>query len=61
MQSSRLYQIVQTFFHYGLDELLPEKALPWYAKIARYSLFWLRNKHKDKTRAQRLNHLAPFL
>ncbi len=53
MQSSRLYQIVQTFFHYGLDELLPEKALPWYAKIARYSLFWLRNKHKDKTRAQR--------
>jgi ubiquinone biosynthesis protein len=53
VQSSRLYQIVQTFFHYGLDELLPEKALPWYAKIARYSLFWLRNKHKDKTRAQR--------
>jgi len=53
VQSSRLYQIVQTFFHYGLDELLPEKALPWYAKVVRYSLFWLRNKHKDKSRAQR--------
>jgi len=27
--------------------------LPWYAKLGRTSLFWLKNKHKDKTVAQR--------
>ena len=53
MRSSRLYQIIKTFYQYGLDQLLPAKALPWYAKLARYSVFWLRNKHQDKTRAAR--------
>lgn len=53
MSSKRLYKIVKTFLQFGLDELVPEKYLPWYVKIARYSLFWLRNKHKDKTKAQR--------
>jgi ubiquinone biosynthesis protein len=50
----RLYYIVKTFLQYGLDELIPAKTLPWYAKITRYSLFWLRNKHKDKNSAQRV-------
>jgi ubiquinone biosynthesis protein len=27
--------------------------LPWYAKLGRLSLFWLQNKHKDKSAAQR--------
>jgi ubiquinone biosynthesis protein len=27
--------------------------LPWYAKLARFSLFWLRNKHKNKAVALR--------
>jgi len=49
----RLYKILKTFLHFGLDELVPKKALPWYAKLARSSLFWLRNKHKDKSLAQR--------
>jgi len=49
----RLYTILKTFLHYGLDELVPKKALPWYVKLARLSLFWLRNKHKDKSLAQR--------
>jgi len=49
----RLYKIVKTFLHYGLDELLPKKALPWYIKVARHSLFWLRNKHTDKPDALR--------
>jgi len=49
----RLYKIIKTFLQYGLDELVPKKMLPWYAKLARFSLFWLRNKHKDKTTAQR--------
>lgn len=53
MRSFRIYKIVKTFLQHGLDELLPSSALPWYAKLARHSLFWLRNKHKDKSKAQR--------
>ncbi|WP_286263967.1 ubiquinone biosynthesis regulatory protein kinase UbiB [Thalassotalea atypica] len=54
MRIRRLYKIVKTFLQFGLDELIPKKALPWYAKLARYSLFWLRNQHKDKSKAKRL-------
>ena len=53
MSSIRLYQIVRTFLHYGLDEMVPPKMLPWYVKLGRLSLFWLRNKHKDKALAVR--------
>ena len=48
MRSRRLYQIVKTFLNYGLDELLPKEKTPFVAKLARHSLFWIRNKHKDK-------------
>lgn len=53
MRSKRLYHIVKTFLNYGLDELLPKEKTPLVAKVARHSLFWLRNKHKDKTIEQR--------
>ena len=53
MRSLRLYKILKTFLQHGLDELLPSKSLPWYVKLARWSLFWLRNKHQDKNKAQR--------
>lgn len=53
MRIQRLYKILKTFLHFGLDELVPKKALPWYAKLARLCLFWLHNKHKDKSLAQR--------
>ena len=53
MSSQRLYRIVKTFLQFGLDEIVPKKMLPWYAKLARTSLFWLRNKHKDKSAAKR--------
>ena len=53
MSSFRLYRIVKTFLNYGLDDLLPQQSIPWYAKVARGSLFWLQNKHKDKSRAER--------
>ena len=53
MSSFRLYRIVKTFLNFGLDELLPKKSIPWYVKCARLSLFWLRNKHKDKVLALR--------
>jgi len=54
VSSFRLYRIIKTFLQYGLDELIPSHLLPWYAKLIRFSLFWLRNKHKDKTSAARL-------
>ena len=53
MSSKRLYKIVKTFLQFGLDELVPEKYLPWYVKLGRSSLFWLRNKHSDKSKALR--------
>lgn len=53
MSSQRLYQIVKTFLNFGLDKMIPAGMLPWYAKVGRHSLFWLRNKHQDKTPEQR--------
>jgi len=54
VSSLRLYRIIKTFLQFGLDELVPSHLLPWYAKLIRLSLFWLRNKHKDKPKALRL-------
>ena len=53
MSSQRLYQIVKTFLNFGLDEMVPAGLLPWYVKVGRSSLFWLRNQHKDKSPEQR--------
>jgi len=53
VSSIRLYRIVKTFLHYGLDEMVPRRMLPWYAKLGRFSCFWLRNKHKNKAVAVR--------
>ena len=53
MSSIRLYRIVKTFLHYGLDEMVPRKMLPWYAKLGRLLLFWVKNEHKDKAVAVR--------
>lgn len=53
MRIRRLYKIVKTFLQYGLDDLLPKHALPWYVRFARHCLFWIRNKHKDKSAALR--------
>lgn len=49
MRSKRLYTIIKTFLTYGLDELIPAHKLPLSAKIARKSIFWLHNRHKDKS------------
>jgi len=53
VSSFRLYQIVKTFLHFGVDEMIPAHLLPWYVKAARKSIFWLGNQHKDKTPEQR--------
>ena len=54
MSSSRLYYITKTLLSYGLDELVPKSKTPWFAKIARGCLFWLRNQHKEKPAGLRL-------
>ena len=50
----RAYQVIRTTLHYGLDDLIPSKVTPWYFKLLRGCLFWLRNKHKDKVGGERL-------
>lgn len=40
--------------HYGLNELIPAKWMPWSVRFARVALFWLPNKHKDKPAGVRL-------
>lgn len=54
MRAKRLYQITRTFLHYGLNELIPAKWMPWSVRIARVGLFWLPNRHKDKPKGMRL-------
>ncbi|SDB42477.1 2-octaprenylphenol hydroxylase [Pseudidiomarina indica] len=50
----RVYQITRTFLSYGLDEIVPTRWLPWSLRIARYGLFWMPNRHKDKSPGERL-------
>ncbi|MCF2949215.1 ubiquinone biosynthesis regulatory protein kinase UbiB [Paraglaciecola aquimarina] len=54
MRIFRLYQINKVMLQHGLDEMIPPKWLPWYAKIARNTFFWLTNKHKDKSEGARI-------
>ena len=49
----RGYFVLKTFLQFGLDELLPAKLKPWYFKVLRSSLFWIRNKHKDVSGGER--------
>jgi len=53
MASKRFYQIAKVVLQFGLDDLIPGHWIPWYAKVGRHSLFWLRNRHTDKSRGQR--------
>ncbi|NHI00988.1 MULTISPECIES: ubiquinone biosynthesis regulatory protein kinase UbiB [Oceanimonas] len=50
----RLYQIGRTLFDYGLDELIPSRLQIWPARMARKSLFWLKNRHPDLSRGKRI-------
>jgi len=54
MSFSRFYQIQKTLLQHGLEELIPPALLPWWAKLARHSFFWLRNQYPDKTVGERL-------
>ncbi|GGP92632.1 ubiquinone biosynthesis regulatory protein kinase UbiB [Shewanella ulleungensis] len=50
----RGYHVIKTILHFGLDDLIPRHKKPWYFVILRNGLFWVRNKHKNKSAAERL-------
>lgn len=54
MRILRFYQINKVLLQHGLDELIPSKWLPWYAKLGRFAFFWLHNKHPDKSQGVRI-------
>ncbi|QBL08104.1 ubiquinone biosynthesis regulatory protein kinase UbiB [Rheinheimera sp. D18] len=54
MRISRFYHIQKTLLQFGLDELIPAQWQPWYARLFRRSLFWLRNRHPDQPIGVRL-------
>lgn len=51
---ARLYQIGKTLFEYGLDELIPARLQIWPARLARKSIFWLKNRHPELSRGERI-------
>ncbi|WP_404400465.1 ubiquinone biosynthesis regulatory protein kinase UbiB [Idiomarina seosinensis] len=54
MRSRRLYAITKTLLSYGLDDLIPPQWLPWSVRLGRHGLFWLPNRHSDKSAGARL-------
>ena len=54
MQLLRIYHINRVMLEHGLDELIPAKWLPWYVRLMRTSIFWIRNQHKEKNAGARL-------
>ncbi|AMA65068.1 putative protein kinase UbiB [Candidatus Arsenophonus lipoptenae] len=50
----RLYFIIRVFLNYGLDEIIPKIKFTLPIRIICHCLFWLSNKHKDKTVGTRL-------
>jgi ubiquinone biosynthesis protein len=50
----RLYKINRVLLQHGLDELIPDRWLPWYARLGRSCQFWLRNQHPEKSQGARI-------
>ncbi|MDX7644111.1 ubiquinone biosynthesis regulatory protein kinase UbiB [Aeromonas caviae] len=50
----RLYRIVSILLEQGIDELVPARYQPWPGRLARRSLFWLKNKQPDLSRGARI-------
>ncbi|OOR98242.1 ubiquinone biosynthesis regulatory protein kinase UbiB [Haemophilus paracuniculus] len=50
----RLYQIIRTFAHYGIDEQIPAIPQTRAVRWGRKALFWLRNQHPDQPFGVRL-------
>lgn len=54
MRILRLYRINKVLLEHGLDELIPAKWLPWYARFLRHCIFWIRNQHKHASPGERI-------
>lgn len=50
----RLYRIITILLEQGIDELVPAHYQPWPGRLARRSLFWLKNKQPDLSRGARI-------
>lgn len=50
----RLYRIVAILLEQGIDELVPAQYQPWPGRLARRSLFWLKNRQQGKSRGMRI-------
>jgi ubiquinone biosynthesis protein len=54
VELKRFYHIQKIVLEYGLDELLPTQLKPLSARLARKSIFWIKNQHADKSSAERV-------
>ena len=50
----RLYRIITILLEQGIDELVPARYQPWPGRLARRSLFWLKNKQQGLSRGARI-------
>ncbi|MFG0833132.1 ubiquinone biosynthesis regulatory protein kinase UbiB [Aeromonas bivalvium] len=50
----RLYRIVAILLEQGIDELVPAKFQPWPGRLARRSLFWLKDRAPQRSRGMRI-------
>ncbi|MFM9801473.1 ubiquinone biosynthesis regulatory protein kinase UbiB [Aeromonas dhakensis] len=50
----RLYRIISILLEQGIDELVPARYQPWPGRLARRSLFWLKNKRQELSRGARI-------
>ncbi len=50
----RLYRIITILLERGIDELVPARYQPWPGRLARRSLFWLKNRQPDLSRGARI-------
>lgn len=50
----RLYRIITILLEQGIDELVPARYQPWPGRLARRSLFWLKNKQPELSRGARI-------
>ncbi len=51
---TRFYRILRVFLSYGLDEIIPDIRLAKPLRASFRMLFWIRNRHKDKSLGERL-------
>jgi ubiquinone biosynthesis protein len=54
MRFYRLYKINKVILQHGLEDIIPSRFMPWYARLGRNCFFWLRNQHKGETAGKRI-------